>query len=181
VDSWKSQYSDDLDARSRSLQRLFDRPTDEDTFNALKLVLDKAPRFLQEYYQLVPDYEDGLRFVDFAYGVVNPYKRRTPEARFTRWNVCLITLKLEMLDKLGRWGEYRDYFNQIYALHPKFLSLLIPRYKTIVLHLNTNQKIKPKHSAFGIDEQTQARNYKLLAERLEMILKQDVNVLKLYV
>jgi tetratricopeptide (TPR) repeat protein len=178
--SWKALYSDDLSTGPYTLERLFERHSAEDTYNALKLILDKAPRFFQEYYQLVPNYEDGLSFVDFALDILTPYKRKIPAERFARWNICLITLKLEMLEKLGYWDEYRDYFNKIYALHPKFLSVLIPRYKAIVRHLKSPKMNLMKHSPPDIDEQTIVRNYRLLAERLDMLLKQDVDTLRLY-
>jgi hypothetical protein len=180
MDAWKRHYCDKHHADSCSLEQLFERTTADATYNALKLIFDKAPRFLQEYYQLVPDYEDGLRFVDFAYSVITPYKRKVPHKRFARWNIYLISLKLEMLDKQGHFSEYRDYFNQIYALHPEYLSLLIPRYKAIALHLKSPKKFPLKQNLPDIDEQTMVRNHRLLAERLDMILKQDVNTLRLY-
>ena len=131
MDAWKSGYSDDFSAGPQTLRRLFEQQNYGDVYSALKLILDKAPKFLQEYYSLVPIYDDGLDFVDFAYDIITPHKRKIPGERYMRWDICLITLKLEMLDKLGRWEEYRDYFNKIYSLHPDYQG----RYAKTAVHL----------------------------------------------
>lgn len=212
VDSWKSSYSDDISAGPCTLERLFQRSVKEDTYNALRLILDKAPRFFQEFYSLVPDYKDGLSFVGFAFDVIKPYERKVPRERFMRWEICLITLKLEMMDKLGHWQEYRDYFDEMYDLHPDyqgkyaktamhlkvdrahpymisedgdfynvhFLYLLLPRYETINKYLKANKKVPIKRKPPDIDKQTIIRNYRLLAERLDMLLKLDGNIIKMY-
>lgn len=136
MDAWRSDYSDDaVDTNSLALQRLFSRGSAGDTYSALKLILDKAPRFFQEYYALVPNYRDGLDFVNFAYEVIKPYKGKVPPERFMRWDICLITLKLEMLDKLGRWKEYRDYYDEMYKLHPDYQG----HYSKTAKHLKVNR------------------------------------------
>lgn len=212
MDSWKSEYSDDIGTGAQSLRRLFDRGSAESTYAALRLILDKAPRFLQEYYSLVPDYRDGLDFINFAYEIIGAYKSKVPHERFMRWDICLITLRLEMLDKLGRWKEYRDYFDEMYKAHPNyqghyskkakhlkidrahpymldedgdyyhvhFLYLLLPRYEAINKYLKANKKVPITRKKPETDTQTMSRNYKLLAERLDMLLALDENVLNNY-
>ncbi|MCL1820832.1 MAG: hypothetical protein FWG36_09285 [Oscillospiraceae bacterium] len=191
-----------------TLIHLFER--EDDTYKALKIILDRAPRFLREFYELVPNYKDGLDFVDFAYGEIKQRKSKVPVERYMRWEICLITLKLEMLDKLGYWEEYHNFFNDMYDKHPHyqgkyaknavhlkmarahpymisedgdflnvhFLYLLLPRYEAICKYLRAKAQIKRKPPV--IDEQTAKRNYALLSERLEHLLKLDRNLLQLY-
>lgn len=120
MDTWEMEYSDNLKEGPLTLVRLFKRHDGYDTFNALKLVLDKAPQFFQDYYRLIPDYQDGMNFVDFAYSVIKGYGRGSPLERLMRWDICLMSLKLEMLDKLGKWREYYDFFNEMYKAHPNY-------------------------------------------------------------
>ena len=120
METWETDYTDSFEEGPYILRRLFQRQDGYDTFAVLKLVLDKVPQFLQDYYRLIPDYQDGLDFVDFAHDIIKEYGRGTPMERLMRWDICLVSLKLEMLDKLGKWREYRDFYDDMYKKHPNY-------------------------------------------------------------
>ncbi|MCL2084776.1 MAG: hypothetical protein FWH06_05925 [Oscillospiraceae bacterium] len=102
------------------MTRLLGMVSEGDAFETLRLMLDKCPGFFQDYYSAIPDYEDGLEFAGGALAELKARSRGVPAERYMRWDICLISLKLEMLDKLGRWQEYRDYFSEVFRKHPNY-------------------------------------------------------------
>jgi hypothetical protein len=100
--------------------RLLELVSPQDTFGAVRLVLDKCPQFFQEYYQAVRDYEDGLRFTEYAFEQIKAHRKDVMMEQYMRWDICLISLRLEMLDMLGRWGDYQRYFIEVFKEHPNY-------------------------------------------------------------
>ena len=109
--------------------------SDGDVFGALCLLLDKHPQFFQEYYAAVPDYEDGLAFAEHALAELKARRGGVPSERYMRRHICLISLKLEMLDKSGRWAEYHKYFTGVYEQHPGYRGV----YAKAALHLRMDR------------------------------------------
>lgn len=147
----------------------------KDPFPVMKALLSyPLCNWVNEYFNYTRDYESGLNYVRYCRDIIEVNKEQISPSEGEKWDMYLITLKLNMLDRLNLWQEYIEYFDSLID-KKTYLYYLSARYEIIKRKLNRKNIGKKtdhlkRHQSYMLTEEEMKLRYEAIINKLNFLI-----------